>query len=451
MNKKNNDSNSQDNFFSDSMELFDNIFHDGKEVDQKPAPQKESSAEKPVSPSSDEIPEKQSPASDSQNGAFSDSMELFDNIFHDGTDVDKPARPSKKTPLPPPKKPQQGSGPQKGPVMQKPQQPISPTKKAPPVKPQPSAPTPDKTSPSPPPKKTQKGPEPQTGPPVPPSEKVLTVPLDLSGEKTISRGKARKALNTLLFISSIVVLVIVSMLTGKVLDYKDEKAVIQDMNIRVPPATKKKIPPAISRVPSENLLPEETASLTETLEVSTVEDVSEEKEAPPLSAEPSPPEKPVPDHSELLEAKTLSYPYSIYLGSYGNNATVKKAASDYEEMGLSPYWVELDLGDKGIWFRLFAGYFQKRGDADEFINTEQIPGADSKKTPYANLIGIYTSEEELKIQKEALERLGYSPYVISDTENVYRLYVGVFSQKQRAEEQGVELSLKGIKSQVVER
>jgi len=452
MNEKNNDSNSQDNSFSDSKELFDNIFHDGKEVDQKPAPQKESSAGKPVPPSSDEIPEKRSPGSDSENGAFSESMELFDNIFHEGTDVDKAAPPNKKTPPPPPKKPQQGLRPQRGgAVMQKPQPPISPTKKASPIKPQPSAPTPDKTASPPPVKKAQKVAEPQKGPSVPPAEKIPTVPLGLAGEKTRSQGKARKALNTLVFILSIVVLVIVSMLTGKVWDYKDEKSGIEGMNIQVPSARKKEIHPQISSVPSENVPPEETASLTETEEVSEVEDISEEKEATPLSAEPSPPDKPIPDHAEVLEAKTLSYPYSIYLGSYSTKATVKKAVSDYEELGLSPYWVDLDLGDKGIWFRLFVGYFQKRGDADEFIKTQQIPGADSKSTPYANLIGIYPSEEELNIQKETLEGLGYTPYIISDTENVYRLYVGVFYQKQRAEQQGAELSLKGIKSQVVER
>jgi hypothetical protein len=529
MNEKNSDSNSQDDSFSDSMELFDDIFDDGKQVNQKPAPQKESSVESPVSTSPDKITEKQ-PASDSQDGAFSDSMELFDDIFDEGTDADKPAPPSKKTPPPPPKKTRQApesqkaqamqtprppvTPPKKAPpvkpqpttvtpdktpsppppkktrqapesqkaqAMQTPRPPVTPPKKAPPVKPQPSAPTPDKTPSPPPVKKAQKVPEPQKGPPVPPSEKEPIVPLDLSAQKTSSRGKARKALNPLLFISSILVLVIVSVLTGMILDYggvfdplnitgyfepdkkttsrsktsspvtRHEEPEIEISNIQGPPATTEGTPPVISSASPENVPPEETVSLTETQEVRSVEDLSEEKEPPPLSAQPPPPKKPVPHRAELLEVETLSYPYSIYLGSYSSKASVEEAISDYEEMGISPYWVELDLGDKGIWFRLFAGYFQKRAEADEFIKTQQIPGAESKNTPYANLIGIYTSEKEFEIQKEALKGLGYSPYVISDTPNVYRLYTGAFYQKERAEEQVDKLSLRGIKSQVVDR
>ncbi len=567
MNQKNNDSNSGDNPFSDSTELFDSIFDEEKKVDQKPTPKDESSPQNPVTPDSD-----------SQDGAFSDSMELFDDIFHEDTDIEKPGPSGKETTPATTKKTVKGPEAEKRQGMQMPGQPVSPTKTAPPVKPQqpaptpkisppapvkkaqrgpepekrqgmqmpgpvvrptekeppgkvqppgptpdkisppapvkkaqrgpepekrqgmqmpgpvvrptekeppgkvqPPGPTPDKISPSPPLKKPQQTPRPQKGPPVPPTEKLPSAPLGLSGERRRSQTKAKKGVNTLVFISSIVVLVIVSMLTGMILDYGDvldrlnitgyfkantqttessrrsspvkthEKSQIEISNIHDPLATTKSAPPAISSVSIENVLPEETLSLTKTQEVSTVEEVSEEQEATAVSTEPSSPGKPMPDHTAVLETKSLSYPYSIYLGSYSSHAAVKKAASDYEEMGLSPYWVKLDLGDKGIWFRLFEGYFQKRQDADEFIKTRQIPGADTKNTPYANLIGIYASEEQLGIQKETLEGLGYSPYTISDTENVYRLYVGVFYQEERAKEQGAELSLKGIKSQLVER
>jgi hypothetical protein len=524
MNEKNNDSNSQDDSFSDSTELFDDIFDDGKGVDQKPAPQKESPAQKPASPSPDKKTEKQA-GSDSENGAFSDSMELFDDIFHEDTDVQKPASPSKKKPALPPKKIQQPPGPQKAPMMKKPQPPIPPAKKASPVKPQPSAPTPHKKSPAPPPKKiqqppgpqkapmmkkpqppvtpakktspvkpqppavtpdkipappplekAQKVPEPRKGPPVlRPTEKAPTVTLDLSGAKTRSQGRAKKGVNTLVFISSIVVLVIASMLTGMILDYGDmldplkimkyfepdkktttgskisspvikhEEPEIGISNIQSPAATTKATPSVTGDVPAEKV-----PVVKNIEEVSPTKDIPEDK-ASTTSATPPPPQSSLADNIDILKIETLSYPYSIYLGSYSTEASVKKAVSDYEEIGLSSYWIKLDLGDKGTWFRLFSGHFQKRAEADEFIKTRQIPGAESKNTKYANLIGIFTSREGLDIQKQELERLGYSPYVISDTPNMYRLYTGAFYQKERAEEQQAELSLRGIKNQVVER
>ena len=117
----------------------------------------------------------------------------------------------------------------------------------------------------------------------------------------------------------------------------------------------------------------------------------------------------------------------------------------------STYWVKLDLGDKGIWFRLFAGYFQTREEADEFIRTRKIKGAESRRIKYANLIGFYTSKEEIEKQKAILEKQGYSPYIINDTEKNFRLFVGAFYQRVRAEKQNSHLANNGIHSQLVER
>jgi hypothetical protein len=117
---------------------------------------------------------------------------------------------------------------------------------------------------------------------------------------------------------------------------------------------------------------------------------------------------------------------------------------------LSPYWIKLDLGDKGTWFRIFAGYFQTRKGADTFIKVKKIGGAESRHTKYANLIGTYTSAGVLDKKQTALLELGYSPYVIND-KKVFRLYVGAFYQKVRAEKQNAALAFKGIQSQLVKR
>ncbi|UCF86045.1 MAG: SPOR domain-containing protein [Desulfobacteraceae bacterium] len=170
-----------------------------------------------------------------------------------------------------------------------------------------------------------------------------------------------------------------------------------------------------------------------------------------LSKDKSNTKKGLKEEERPPRTTTLSYPYSIYLGSYRTIESVEEAISPYRQKGLSPYWVKVDLGNKGVWYRLFAGYFQKRKKAEEFIEEEGIEEAESRHTRYANLLGSYDSEEELNAQKIALSGLGYCPYVVKGVHGESLLYAGAFYHKGRAEKQRAELASKGIQSQVVER
>jgi hypothetical protein len=147
----------------------------------------------------------------------------------------------------------------------------------------------------------------------------------------------------------------------------------------------------------------------------------------------------------------VSYPYSIHLGSYGSPERAKKAMSMYEKKGLIPYWVEVDLGAKGVWFRIFTGYFPNKEEAEAYINKKQIADAKSKRTRYANLIGVYESHYALDRKRVTLSRLGYSPYVIPGVNGESLLYTGAFYQKDRAEKQHLQLASKGVRSRVVSR
>jgi cell division septation protein DedD len=141
----------------------------------------------------------------------------------------------------------------------------------------------------------------------------------------------------------------------------------------------------------------------------------------------------------------------MYLGSFQTLKGLHETVSKYRKIGLSPYWVKLDLGDKGTWYRLFAGYFRTREGADTFIKVKQIREAQLFHTKYANLIGTYTSAGVLDKKQTALLELGYSPYVINDKKDVLRLYVGAFSQKIRAEKQNAALASKDIQSRLIKR
>jgi cell division septation protein DedD len=157
--------------------------------------------------------------------------------------------------------------------------------------------------------------------------------------------------------------------------------------------------------------------------------------------------------NQRLTAETsagTSYPYSVYIGSYKDVDRARKVVSDWQAKGTS-YWVKTDLGDKGIWYRVYIGCFQTRNQADSFIEEHQIADGESRNTTYANLIGTYSSEEELEKIMLSLSSMVFSPYVIETPDGRSQLFTGAFYQKARAEKEQLELKEKGIHSQIIKR
>ncbi len=151
------------------------------------------------------------------------------------------------------------------------------------------------------------------------------------------------------------------------------------------------------------------------------------------------------------EDASRSYPYAIYLGSYKNIDRAQKAVSTFREKGLSPYWVKVDLGEKGVWYRVLAGYFQTKDEAQAFIEEHQITDGRSRHVVYANLIGPYRSDEELNVKSLSLLELGYCPYVIKGVDGESLLFTGAFYHKTDAERERIELAAMGIQARLVRR
>ncbi len=151
------------------------------------------------------------------------------------------------------------------------------------------------------------------------------------------------------------------------------------------------------------------------------------------------------------EDANRSYPYAIYFGSYKNIDGAQKAVSTFREKGLSPYWVKIDLGEKGVWYRVLAGYFQTKDEVQAFIEEHQITEGRSRYVVYANLIGPYRSDEELNMKSLSLLELGYCPYVIKGVDGESLLFTGAFYHKTDAERERMELAAMGIQTRLVKR
>ena len=74
-----------------------------------------------------------------------------------------------------------------------------------------------------------------------------------------------------------------------------------------------------------------------------------------------------PTEDTNIESETItnetSRPYSILLSSCQQKESVAKVLSEYKENDLEPYVVEVDLGEKGSWWRIFTGHYESRQGA----------------------------------------------------------------------------------------
>ena len=145
-----------------------------------------------------------------------------------------------------------------------------------------------------------------------------------------------------------------------------------------------------------------------------------------------------------------SYPYSVLLSTFRTLENAQKGMDIFKKKGLSTYWVKVDLGDRGTWYRVFTGFFKDFKDAVLFIKTRHIAGAIAKKTQYTVLLGKYSSEKEIEAEAKRIRNLGYSPYIIN--KNSERLlYIGAFFTEEGAIEQRSELISRGVQCRVAER
>jgi len=192
--------------------------------------------------------------------------------------------------------------------------------------------------------------------------------------------------------------------------------------------------------PSNNIINQETEPVAQSNTVPSQKILEAKKTAPQIGKE-----------TKVSIAPALSYPYSIHADSFRSKQSAELSAEAYRKIGLQAFWVWVELGKKGVWYRVFIGCYKDSETAEKIISTKQLKGIKPGRTRYANFIGTYLSEDSLKNQMRFLSESGYSPYFIKDDKGEHHLYVGAFYTIKGAEKLSNELSSKGIRSQVVER
>ena len=130
----------------------------------------------------------------------------------------------------------------------------------------------------------------------------------------------------------------------------------------------------------------------------------------------------------------------------------RTAVSIYEKNhAISSHWVNVDLGEKGLWYRIFTGHFGTEHEAEAFIKQRQLQEGEVKRTRFSTLIGVYSKQGEAEETVRRLSQIGYSSYFVPGPGGGIKLYSGAFYTLEGAKKQQAELASKEIKSRVVER
>ncbi len=145
------------------------------------------------------------------------------------------------------------------------------------------------------------------------------------------------------------------------------------------------------------------------------------------------------------------YPYSIYLGSLKTLEQAKRAISVYSRKGINACWVRVMFKEKGEWYRIYAGHFKDRQEAEAFAQAHGISEKETLKTEYANLIGAYSQPKDFDDTVKAISDLGYSSYAVKGSDGKLKLLVGAYVTEEAAEQQRQDLMAKGIENRVIKR
>jgi len=146
-----------------------------------------------------------------------------------------------------------------------------------------------------------------------------------------------------------------------------------------------------------------------------------------------------------------AYPFSILLETLDKQGNAEQAVKLYDKKGLASFWVKVDLGEQGIKYRLFTGYFPSETAAKTFLVQQRLSGKLIKNTPYAARIGIFGDKNELAAAHAKTVAAGVFPSILGREGGPFTIFVGAFYTAAGADQQCREVMDKGLACQTVPR
>lgn len=126
--------------------------------------------------------------------------------------------------------------------------------------------------------------------------------------------------------------------------------------------------------------------------------------------------------------------YILQLGSFNTLATTLRAVDIYSQKGIDAHWNAVELGGKGLWYRVFVGRFTSIESARQYQNNMGVADAQILFAPWAVVLEQSVSVTQLASVKDRLQSQGVDSYIAQAQNNISHLCAGAFISQDRAEQ-----------------
>lgn len=144
-------------------------------------------------------------------------------------------------------------------------------------------------------------------------------------------------------------------------------------------------------------------------------------------------------------------PFSIQLSSSRTKQEAMAKLAAYKKNGLKAYLVQINLKNKGSWWRCYEGSYATFDEASQAKADFGFKDAIVMETPYAVCLGSFTAKSDMNSLISKTISLGYSPYIIKGDAGAYQLMVGAFYSKEKTEVLVDTLTAQGLDAKGVRR
>jgi cell division septation protein DedD len=125
--------------------------------------------------------------------------------------------------------------------------------------------------------------------------------------------------------------------------------------------------------------------------------------------------------------------YILQIGSFNTLATTLRAMDIYSRKGIAAHWNEVQLGTKGLWYRVFAGRFESIDAARRYQETHGLKDAQILFAPWSVLIDRAAQAERIGSVRRRIQSQGVDAYTEPGDGDLFHLCAGAFVTRERAQ------------------
>jgi cell division septation protein DedD len=137
---------------------------------------------------------------------------------------------------------------------------------------------------------------------------------------------------------------------------------------------------------------------------------------------------------ETPEGEGRPAPYSLHVGSFQSEASALETATRLERAGWTAFVAPVELGERGLWHRVYAGTYADSAAAGDALRSLTgrglVPEGAVRETPLTFLLGVYPTREEAERRRAELRERGIPAYVAG--RDPARVYAGAYATREES-------------------